>query len=450
MFEENLGSNGPCGACDKMCNALCTMCLGILIFPLSLFVVGWNENNYVCESRRIVYAETEAQPFGCTSQDASEQFAFLSCPVVESSLKSFTPSDFNDGAPSLDLPVSFKSAASAQMVEMFQCVEECKETTRKNGAGQNVKVRRCSYKMGWSGSRVDSSNFHQDPDRACPDMGAAGGNPQAPSDISMGLSATKYAEMLQVGNHDHPITLNQELIERLTPGTPVELGKYASDFSGPPSGHAWERPLKISSSSLVVSGSYLKTCSTDALGCVRISYRKSAPSDLSVFTRVLSGGKTAPEPIPGGWACSGKSWQTMREGHLDKAEMVEMLHAENTMMTWVIRVAGVLLAWWAVYCCFTPFVAGADVLGDCINFLPCGGYAEDLLEGVVTWVVCGMSCGIGCSCALLVMGVVWVVMRPLVGGAILAVCGCCFGGAILVRSQVSGNKKGGHRLLNEP
>ena len=36
------------------------MCLGLVMLPLSLLLLGYNENNYVCENSRILYAESKA------------------------------------------------------------------------------------------------------------------------------------------------------------------------------------------------------------------------------------------------------------------------------------------------------------------------------------------------------------------------------------------------------
>ena len=69
------------------------------------------------------------------------------------------------------------------------------------------------------------------------------------------------------------------------------------------------------------------------------------------------------------------------------------------------------------------------MVGDYLRCLPCvGSFLEDLLEGMVDVLVWMVSCAVGCSCGLLVIAIVWVVMRPQVGAGLLLVClvlGCC-------------------------
>mmetsp|Transcript_63379 Transcript_63379/g.163057 ORF Transcript_63379/g.163057 Transcript_63379/m.163057 type:complete len:472 (+) Transcript_63379:81-1496(+) len=450
---EEEGDDGPCGKIGK---AMTMACLGIVLFPLSLLMLGWNENSYVCENNRILYADNKAVVVpNCDNADLMDKFVFLSCPVLESSLMEFTPCVFNGGTMSCQsqLPVKFRSASGSQNVEMYQCVEECSTKTEKhkNMAGQNEvkKVTTCTYEMKWATRYHDSSGFkyslQQISNNGCPDIVKAGGNPQPPSNMDMGQSE-EFAQSIVVGKSvSSGFTLNKALVDALNPDTPVPLQQFASGFSGPlptTSGIAmpWSRPLAVSAANMGVQGNYLTTCTVQQLGCVRASYMQSGATNPSVFTHVETTGLTSKETIPGSWGCSKSKWQAIEKQKMDKAAMVESLQASNSMKTWVLRLVGCLIAWLSVYCCFSPISAAADVLGDCINFCPCGGYAEDLLEGVVDSVLCLMSCGIGCSCALFVIALVWVAMRPLVGGGLMAValllC-CCVAG---VRSQASGKK----------
>merc|ERR1712137_415008 len=82
---------------------------------------------------------------------------------------------------------------------------------------------------------------------------------------------------------------------------------------------------------------------------------------------------------------------------------------------------------------------------------PCGGYIEDFLEGVVQSVLCCLSCGIGCSCGFTVIALVWLFMRPLYGGILLAIAVTmcvCVG---VVRSSTTARRGKGrsHSLMQE-
>ena len=112
------------------------------------------------------------------------------------------------------------------------------------------------------------------------------------------------------------------------------------------------------------------------------------------------------------------------------------MHAENSMLTWVLRFVGLCGAWMAVYCCLQPISTAADLLGDVLDMIPCcGDFLESLVEGVVECVLCLISCSFGCSAALFVIAIVWIVMRPLVGIGLLVCVALLIGLAIAARQM---------------
>merc|ERR1719231_452838 len=101
--------------------------------------------------------------------------------------------------------------------------------------------------------------------------------------------------------------------------------------------------------------------------------------------------------------------------------MITQLKAERSATTWILRVIGLICAWLSLYCMFQPIAASADVMGDCLNLIPfCGGAIGNMLEGIVEMFLCIIACGWGCSCGLLVIAIVWIGMRPTIGGPLLA------------------------------
>jgi len=437
------------GPLSSMLSSIHMLCLGIVLFPLTLLLLGWNENHFVCEDARILYAQARAEAVGCDASLVANKFGFFSCPLVQSSLELFTPCTFNREHPmscAAQFPVSFLAASGRQTVEMYQCQESCREEKQRNNLGQNVEVTTCTYSMGWFQTYVRSSDFRKTPAeiaQGCPNYQVALRNPDPPSNLDMGTS-TAYANQLLAGDSaSKAYSLTEELGHQLSPDQPVGLASFAGNFTGPAATvQSWTRPLAVSAANLMIEGNYLKTCRVDTLGCIRIKYSMSSATAPSVITHVGSAGQTGPEAVPGSWGCSGAPWQAIEPVPMSKAEMIEALQAENKATTWILRILGLCLAWAAVYCCFQPVAAAAGAVGDCVNFLPCGGYLQDMLEGVVQQVICCMSCGIGCSSGLLVMALVWLFMRPLYGGLMLAASLCLCFCAAAARSQTTAARKG--------
>ena len=77
---------------SKMANALPMCCLGILLWPVSLCLLGWNEVNYVCKHKSILYGQKMAEVIGCEPRSNwyQDMVVYMSCPIHEDSLQVFT------------------------------------------------------------------------------------------------------------------------------------------------------------------------------------------------------------------------------------------------------------------------------------------------------------------------------------------------------------------------
>lgn len=182
---------------------------------------------------------------------------------------------------------------------------------------------------------------------------------------------------------------------------------------------------------------------------MRISFKMAmaANDEPAIMAHVTSGALTGPETIPSSWGCSESKQQWIRAepstGPQSKDELIKQLQSENSTLTWILRFVGALCAWASVYCCLQPISAAADIIGDYLRMLPCGSFLEDCLEGAVHELLCCLACGVGCSCALFVISIMWVAMRPLVGIPLMILALCCFvGGVGTFKSQHKGKAKG--------
>jgi len=178
------------------------------------------------------------------------------------------------------------------------------------------------------------------------------------------------------------------------------------------------------------------------IGCVRISYKKSSAVSPSVIANAKSGGITSGQKVPGGWLCSSTKYSAIFAQQYNFDEMIDALNAENSTITWILRLLGVMLAWLSVCLMFAPIAAVAEIAGQCANLCPCGGYVADMFSAVAGWIICILSAGIGCSCAFFVMATAWVAMRPLIGGGLMLVACCCCGGGIGLFMMLRGGGKG--------
>jgi hypothetical protein len=270
------------------------------------------------------------------------------------------------------------------------------------------------------------------------------GNPSFPTNIDPGdgtLDPEYAPPPVKLGvDPNASFTLSNALTHALQPDTPV-IPTPTTTLTGRNMASI-QPPSVLTVDNVILSGQYITSCSVPTLGCVRISYKQfnaGAGVSPSVLAEV-SGGMTGPVTIPGSWLCSSEEYSQIRKSKYDKEGMIAQLKSENTSRVWAIRIIGILLAWISVFCIFAPCAMVADLVGDIVNFLPCcGGYLEDFIEGVANFIICLLSCGIGCSCAIFVIGVVWIAMRPMVGIPLMGVACCCCCGGIFAYTMLKDN-----------
>jgi len=195
------------------------------------------------------------------------------------------------------------------------------------------------------------------------------------------------------------------------------------------------------------TGATLTDCVSDlnpTFGCVKLQYRLASATQASAIA-VIGGGKQAGTEItPASWLCPEDSYYAFypSTAAMTLTQVIEAEHASNSLTTWIIRICGLLMAWMSVFCCFAPVAFAADILGDCLNFIPCvGDLLEDIVEGFVNAVLCCISCAIGCSSGLCVIATVMLIMRPLWGCLLFLVIGCILAGSAALSHQAPRKQK---------
>jgi len=469
--EQRKDNGGFSGAC-------CTMCIGLLVFPLALVVLGWNEQTSVCANNMIMLAEDNAEVGECDNAASVEgKFSFISCPIAVDNATLLTPKvSFN--LPGLGDSVSFASIAGAQRVEMYQCIESKASTTKSSvdadKAGESVLqrtgvrtrtsesalqkeqerresaqeqadhgksdlVRRgregkgskttYQYRMEWSDVHYKSQEYKETPEfivnSGCPDFiyrGIVNHNPSPPdrgdgSPVEIGRQKVTATSVVAGG-----YTLSEEKeLHQLTAEESVSMKPFADQFSL--SGGVDQIINSINTNTVGVheeTPHFLSSCRSDKLGCIRISYSKSDATHMSVLALTEGAGILKPQPVDSSWGCAATSFIRMFPEEMSKDDMIARLKDEQHATTWGFRIAGLIAAMCGLYCCFQPVAHAADVMGDVLSYIPIiGQLMENVLEGVVDMALLIISCSFGLSCGLLVIAIVWLAMRPVVGGPLL-------------------------------
>lgn len=304
-------------------------------------------------------------------------------------------------------------------------------TSKKIKANEKSKsVTNYRYKMGWSDVYYNSAEFKATPYNiaasGCPDYlykGQVNPNPKAPDrgdghPVELGTQKI-IATSIIAGAY----TFSDEgQLKQLTAEEIVPLTPFMNKFSLPTGTD--NIVTAISKRTVAVHAkqpNYLATCKSDRLGCVRISYNRSDATHISAIGLVGASGVMTPQNVAKTWGCPTADFIRMYPREMTKEEMIAEMRKENHAQTWVLRVVGLLAAWFGLYCCFDPIATAADKMADVLSYIPCfGPMLSSALEGIVEMFLCIISCGFGMSMGLFVIAVVWLGMRPMIGGPLMA------------------------------
>mmetsp|Transcript_145329 Transcript_145329/g.465632 ORF Transcript_145329/g.465632 Transcript_145329/m.465632 type:complete len:509 (-) Transcript_145329:115-1641(-) len=206
--------------------------LGPLLFPAMLYLLGWNEHNYVCENKRILFAEANVKPVGCDANGVSG-FSWFGCSVDPSSFTRFSVMDLNQGVltDNVSIPISFVGAEASQHLWMYQCIET-KTTTEEKKDDKKRSVTTYSYRMDWS-SNLESITPEKVPyaKTICADLAVAGQNPPFPVNVASGKSS-KSAASVQAGTHGNSYTIPNSIFSGSLGASPVSLAPFRASFVG--------------------------------------------------------------------------------------------------------------------------------------------------------------------------------------------------------------------------
>mmetsp|Transcript_92220 Transcript_92220/g.177812 ORF Transcript_92220/g.177812 Transcript_92220/m.177812 type:complete len:463 (-) Transcript_92220:49-1437(-) len=377
MFVDNEDVTYESGGSRLVGSIVAAVCLAPLLIIGMCFMLGWNERRAVCSSKAIAAGEGEVQLMGCTNPNEwNGALVMMNCDVKTDGLPTFTgEGDFSS--------LNFKGTGLKVKAEMYQCVEHKHTETNKDriGGGGVTTLTRYSYRLEWKERFIDSKAFEK---RWSPNFlqDCEKDNPLWPSGVPQ--SATKYAEIVKIG------AVKTRLASSIPVDTPISNVSAPSGWVG---GISQYRSSKW-------------RVSKNGIGDVRvIFYGNDWGHPAATLLGKNVNGEIKAWTAQDSWLCSGSTLYDLRMGSLSTDELFKALHDESTMLTWLLRFVGFGILWFA----FSLFFAPLEVLADCI---PCvGPFLGDSIEAVA----CGVSCLPASACCSLVIGIVWVAMRPVVG-----------------------------------
>lgn len=369
----------------RLKNSLGGIGTGFLLFIGATVLLWWNEGRAVKTAKAI--NETEDV---CVEMDnISKVDAQFNGQVVHATGSATT----NDSLVDAEFETGAVAVRLTRSVEYYQYVEEKHEETHDNVGGSQDKKITYTYKETWTDSPVNSGEF-KDPSYQNKNFVYSNVEPKE-----------SFAENVAFGAYK----LNEKQIKSISGDVAQDLNVSSSKVA------AWNkacvavaksRGIEASDSMVHVNGNvvyYGVNPNSPQIGDVKVTFTKVLPGAISIIAKVS--GNTFTDYT----AKNKNKFSRLEMGTKDATEMFENSRDENSTLTWILRILGVVLVIVGLRNLF-------DILVSLLKVLPPLATVASLGVGLV----CGV---VGFVWSLLVIAIAWIFYRPVLAIIILAAVG---------------------------
>jgi hypothetical protein len=377
MSEESYSEVSSKSWFSRIRDAITGVLFGLVLFIVAFPVLFWNEG------RAVKTYKTLKEGGNAVVAVVSERVD----PVTAGKLIHVTAKA--DTEVTLVDPV-FKVAAKAlklrRVVEMYQWKETTEKKTKDKLGGGTETVTTYSYNKTWSGSLINSSNFKKSTEHPNPSAMPYESTQQVAQKITFGAFILSPSLAGKI-NNDEPLSLGNET------NIPEAL----------------KEKIKLSG-----SGFYIGTDPASAqIGDTRVTFKVVNPTEVSIIAKQI--GNTF-EPYS---TQSGGTIELLQTGVHSAAEMIQKAQADNSVLTWVIRLVGFVIMFLGLTLVLKPLSVVADVvpiLGDVMGVGT--GFIAFLISAVLS---------------LTTIAIAWIVYRPLLGGILIV---AAFGLIVVIKNKL--------------
>jgi hypothetical protein len=361
---------------------------GLLMFIIGTCLLWWNEGRTVRTAKAIGDAASHVESVA----DVSRVDASLNGKLIHASAFADTKDTLTDDM----FGVRERAIRIDRKVEYYQWVENAQTKEREKIGGGKETTTTYTYEKKWVDKPVNSAEF-KDPQYQ-----------SANKVLSEVEERNEMAQHVTFGAY----TLPELFVASISGSEPVEVRMTEEQrFTWNERLHML-RPKVNTETSLVHTSAntvYLGLSpNSPQIGDVRVTFTKVPPADISLIAQV--DGSTFKVYR----AKNGQSFSRVQMGTVSVDEMIEQARSENNMLTWVLRLVGVLLIVIGLKGIF-------GLLPMLFKVLPFLGSIVDAGVGLVSWIF-------GLAWSLIIIAIAWLVFRPIIGISllVLAIAGIVF------------------------
>ena len=340
---------------------------GLLLIVLMVIGLFWNEGRAVQTARSLAEGSGAVVSINADSVDAGNdgKLVHVSGPVTA-----------DGGLSDPDFGIAAQGLRLSRSVEMYQWKEESKsETTKKLGGGEETETT-YSYSKVWDDSQIDSSDFKKQDGHQNPPMAIHSRAFQIPEGKLVAFD------------------LDTPVLDRIDGDKAYSLS--ASQSAAIKAAYSGTKPLSVVDGKIYLGSDN----TTPALGDYRIGYELAPLGVVSIVAR-QAGSRLEPYQTQ-----AGDALLMVDTGNVPADKMFAEAVSANTLITWLLRGAGLLL----LTIGFALFLGPIGVILDVIPFL---GSMARMGTGIIAFFL-----------AILVgtttIAIAWFWYRPVLAAGILA------------------------------
>ena len=337
---------------------------GLLLVAVAFPLLFWNEGRSVKRYKTLKEGGGSVVSVPSDRVDAANEGRLVHLTGTADTQETLTDAVFGISAPALKL---------RRAVEMYQWDERSQSKTKEKLGGGTETETTYTYSKTWSERPIASAGFKQPSGHQNPGAFPYESEVVTAAQVTLGAFTLSPALVDKI-DQSEPLAVSAET---LLP----ELPKKAKPYGG---------------------GFYLGADpASPQVGDVRVMFRVTKPAEVSVIAR-QAGASFAPFVTQ-----AGGSIELLQAGARSSAEMIQKAQQDNRIVTWLIRLGGFLLMLIGLNVVFRPL----SVLASVLPFL---GRVVAAGTGLVAFLLAAV-------CSISTVAAAWIVYRPLLGAALLAV-----------------------------
>lgn len=257
-------------------------------------------------------------------------------------------------------------------VSMYQWQEDVKTETKEKVGGTKETRKTYTYRKDWSSREINSGSFKRPSEHSNPSM--------------LYKNKTQQAKQVMLGS----FKLNSSQISKIGGKTDLKPEDIRP-------------PAMLANKEVTSTGDGLYLGSTPAdpqVGDMKISFQVVNPTEITLIAQQQGNSFTQFQTK------AGSPIDLLKPGLMDADAMFEAAQKENTILTWAIRIGGILMMWIGLKMVFNPLA----VIG---SVLPVLGDLISMGTSVLTFLL-------ALPCAMLTIAFAWVAYRPLLASGLIA------------------------------